>query len=122
MRPHFFVGQPFFLFPGRHLRRHPFLDAPLPPGQGLSEPLHGHFPVLELRPALRRLGYNAGREMADSYSGIGDIPVLSPGAGATIKIDLQIGVLYLDCHSYLEESILLVDMKLCPYEYNRKIG
>jgi hypothetical protein len=48
--------------------------------------------------------------------------VLPPGAGATIKIDLQIGVLDLDCHSYLLDRILLVDMKLCPYEYNRKIG
>jgi len=88
----------------------PFLDFALPPGQGLCKPLHGHFAVLELGTALRSLSDDAGREMTDPYSGIGDVSVLSAWTGAPVEFDLQIGFLNLDSHACLLDRILLVDM------------
>jgi hypothetical protein len=47
--------------------------------------------------------------MADPDSGIGDIPMLTTWAGATVKFNLKIGFLYPDCHNSLMACILLVD-------------
>jgi hypothetical protein len=55
------------------------------------------------------MSYDAGREMPDPNCGIGDIPMLATGARGPVKFNLQIGFLYLYCHTSLMDRILLVD-------------
>jgi uncharacterized protein len=60
--------------------------------------------------------------MTDPHGGIGDVSMLSARTGTPVKLNLQIGFLYLDSHACLMDHILLVDMQLRTYKYTRNIN